>query len=426
MNKKKICVLVFPAGEVNSVELHDALATCVNIDLYGASSADKHGEYIFRNYISGLPMVYEDNFFEEFNKIINTYNIDIVFPTHDTVAKIFAENRDKLNAKVIAADKETAEICRDKARTYHMFGDEKFCPKIYSQISSFPVFIKPIEGQGAVGTKLIKGPQDVPSELDFSKYVICEYLPGEEYTVDCFTDKSGTLKAILPRNRGRLLAGITVSSTDIEDSGEFQEIAHSINQKLKFRGLWWFQVKRDHNGDLKLLEISTRCAGTMCMARAMGVNLPLLSVYDAMGWEIEVMPNPYHIVMDRTLISRYKISYFYNTVYFDFDDTLIINEKIHLPSIWFLYQCKNQNKTVILLTKHISDIYEDLKKYHIDQGIFDKIIGIAPEDSKSDYIAPEHAIFIDNAYSERKDVYKKHNIPVFDVDAIEVLMNWRS
>ena len=48
------------------------------------------------------------------------------------------------------------------------------------------------------------------------------------------------------------------------------------------------------------------------------------------------------------------------------------------------------------------------------------------EDSKSGYIKPEKAIFIDNAYQERAQVYKNHNIPVFDVDGIEVLMDWRN
>ena len=43
----KINVLVFPAGEVNSIELHDALSTCVNIELFGASSINRHGEYVF-------------------------------------------------------------------------------------------------------------------------------------------------------------------------------------------------------------------------------------------------------------------------------------------------------------------------------------------------------------------------------------------
>ncbi len=53
MHKTK--VLIFPAGEINSIEIHDSLSTCVNIELYGASSVDRHGGYVFRNYISGVP-----------------------------------------------------------------------------------------------------------------------------------------------------------------------------------------------------------------------------------------------------------------------------------------------------------------------------------------------------------------------------------
>ena len=37
---KKIRVLVFPAGEINSIELHDALSSNVNVELFGASSRD--------------------------------------------------------------------------------------------------------------------------------------------------------------------------------------------------------------------------------------------------------------------------------------------------------------------------------------------------------------------------------------------------
>lgn len=40
MNENKICVLVFPAGEVNSVELHDALfhGCCIFKYLYHETS----------------------------------------------------------------------------------------------------------------------------------------------------------------------------------------------------------------------------------------------------------------------------------------------------------------------------------------------------------------------------------------------------
>ncbi len=38
--------------------------------------------------------------------------------------------------------------------------------------------------------------------------------------------------------------------------------------------------------------------------------------------------------------------------------------------------------------------------------------------------AGEIAIFIDNAYKEREIVQQKYKIPVFDVEGIEVLLNW--
>lgn len=426
MGNRKIGVLVFPAGEVNAVELHDALANCVNVTLYGVSSVDRHGPYIFKNYISGLRMVQDRDFFDRLNAVIDECGVDILFPTHDTVAQVLAENRDKLHARVIAADKRTAEICRDKSKTYRLFEGEAFCPKIYSRIEGFPIFIKPVDGQGSVGARLINNIQEMPADLDWKRYVLCEYLPGEEYTVDCFTDRHGSLRVVLPRSRKRTLAGISVSSETVEPTEEFWQIAKEINQKLNFRGLWWFQVKRDGNGCLKLLEISTRCAGTMCMARALGVNLPLLSVYDAMEQEVEIQPNSYHVTVDRTLISRYKLDYEYDTVYFDFDDTLIVNGKVYLPAIRFLYQCKNEKKTVILLTKHPTDIYADLKRSCIAKTLFDRIIGIAPQASKAAYINPRRAIFIDNAYAERNEVSRAHHIPVFDVDAIEFLTDWRS
>ena len=67
----KTNVLIFPAGEINSVELHDALSHNVNINVFGCSSADRHGGDIFKNYKSGLPNIFEDNFINKFNELIN-------------------------------------------------------------------------------------------------------------------------------------------------------------------------------------------------------------------------------------------------------------------------------------------------------------------------------------------------------------------
>lgn len=424
----KVNVLIFPAGEINSVELHDALSHNVNINVFGCSSADRHGGYVFKNYKSGLPNIFEKDFVNAFNDLIDEWNIQYIFPTHDTVALFLTSNQDVINAKVIAATFETAKICRDKKLTYDLFGDCDFCPKQYYSFEHLPVFIKPRDGQGAKGAKLVKEQMDIPNDIVVEEYTINEYLPGDEMTVDCLTDSSGNLCACLPRIRNRLLAGVCVAGQSCSASDEVMKIATTINDRLEFLGLWYFQIKKSVDGTFKLLEISTRCAGTMCLSRARGINLPLLSVYAAQGKEITVFDNPYTVTMDRTLISRYKINYNYDTVYIDYDDTIVEGELVSLPVIKFLYQCKNKGIKVILLTRHEVDhsdtVEESLLLHAISKDLFYKIIKIDFDEKKSYYIT-NNSIFIDNSYAERKEVHDIMGIPVFDVEGIEVIEDWR-
>lgn len=426
----KTNVLVFPAGEINSIELHDALSHNVNIDVYGASSVDRHGSYVFKYYKSNLPLISDESFIDDFNRLIAEWNIDFVFPTHDTVALFMADNQNLIKAKVIVAERKTALICRDKKQTYDLFSDCDFCPKVYSDFKYFPVFIKPREGQGSKGTCLIKSVDEIPNDLKIEDYVISEYLPGEELTIDCLTDKEGNLCVCLPRIRNRLLAGVSVAGETIVASDEIIAIAETINKRLKFLGLWFFQLKKDSEGRYKLLEVSTRCAGTMCLSRARGVNLPLLSVYAAMGRKISVFENPYSVIMDRTLISRYKIDYEYDAVYVDYDDTIIEGDTVCLPVIQFLYQCRNQKKKIYLLTRHESDhedsLEENFEKHAISMTLFDDVIKLSFEQNKADSIQESKSIFIDNSYTERKMVHDRCRIPVFDVEGIEVLLDWRN
>ena len=425
----KTNVLIFPAGEINSVELHDALAHNVNVKIFGASSVDRHGPYIFENYKGDLPYIVSDSFIGEFNKLISEWNIDCVFPTHDSIALYLAEHRDEINARIITASYDTALACRDKEKTYELFADCDFCPKQFAEIESFPCFIKPKEGQGAVGAKVIEKKADIPENIELSEYVICEYLPGGELTVDCVTDAEGKLCAVLPRKRIRTMAGVSVAGETIDASEEIQAIAETINERLEFLGLWYFQLKQDNSGKYKLLEVSARCAGTMCLSRARGVNLPLLSVYSALGNKVSVFENPYKVKMDRVLISRYKIDYDYDTVYVDYDDTVTEGDKVCLPVIQFLYQCRNLGKKLVLVTRHESDhddsVEESLAKHCIAATLFDEIIKLSFDEDKTSVIKPNRAIFIDNAYAERKKVHDAYNIPVFDVEGMEVLMDWR-
>ena len=180
-------------------------------------------------------------------------------------------------------------------------------------------------------------------------------------------------------------------------------------------------MKQDKDGNYKLLAIAPRISGTMATNRVLGINFPLLSIYENEGLELELMINKYCVEIDRALINRYKTNIYYNKVYVDLDDTLIINGKLNTQLVKFLYQSINEDCEIILISKTLTEIHKTLKTWRIE-NIFDKIISLKKEDNKADYIDPIDSIFIDDSFSERKSVFKKHRIPTFDSSMIEILI----
>lgn len=431
MESLKRKVLVFPCGSVSSVDINFALRYSLQIELYGASSIEDHGRYIYKNYIGGLPNIVEPNFLYEFNEVLREYAIEYIIPSHDTVALFLKENENNLQAKVISADLETTKICRYKSLTYNLFKGYDFTPFVYKNFESikkFPVFLKPDDGQGGKGTYTVNNEEELRFYLNKNeKLLVCEYLPGNELTIDCFTDRESNLRFVSERTRERTLAGISVEARVLPLEDYVYKIAKILNEKLNFRGYWFFQLKKDINDKYKLMEISTRMAGTACISRNLDINFPLLSILDFSEEEIDILPNEYNIEVDRTLISRYKINYDYKRVYVDFDDTLVFDKKVYNQYMFmFIYQCLNKHKELILITKHDVNIRETLKNLKIPEEIFNRIIQVNINDYKYKYMNNDKkSIFIDNSFAERKMVKEKLGIPAFDVSNIECLIDWR-
>jgi hypothetical protein len=428
--QKIINVLVFPCGGENGIEIHYALKDTVNIKLFGASGKEDHGVFIYKNYFGNIPYVTDKRFIEYFNHILTNNNIDIVLPTHDDISLYLANNLNYICANIAVPGLMQAKICRSKKETYELFKDESFCPQVYkdiSEIKKYPVFAKPDQDQGGKGGIIINDISEINIHRFFcSNYVFTEYLPGEESTVDCFTDRHGLLRFIGPRKRNRVFGGISVNSSTQPVTEEIKDIASTINRKIKMRGLWFFQIKKDNAGYYKLLEISVRTAGSMNLYRGLGVNFPLLTVYDLMEQDVEILCNDYSLIVDRSLMNKYKSDLIFDTIYIDFDDTITKNGLVNPQVISFLYNAKNNNKRIILLTKHISDLSETLDLLSIHQRLFDEIIQLGSNDFKYSKITKtSNAIFIDNAFKERAEVKRILKIPVFDVDAIPTLIDWK-
>lgn len=419
-------ILIYPCGADNALELFYSLRYSVHLNVFGANSKDSIADLVWDKEIIYLSNITAENFWEEINQLIETYEIDMIFPTHDDVVYFFSKNLEKISIPIVGAEPLINEISRYKSKTYNFFKDEKFIPQQFhsiKDIKEYPVFIKPDKGQGSIGARKIYSDRDITEEV-FINEVICEYLPGKEYTVDCFSDKNNELLYVFPRERYLIRNGVShinkEANKDVVEKCKY--IADKLNKKLKFKGLWFFQVKEDKNGALKLLEICPRIATTMAFDRYKGVNLPLLSVFVHLGMDVFTQIIHKNVELYRYSQTKPKYNCTYEHVYIDFDDTIIINNKVCIDAIAFIYQAKNEGKKVHLITKHEFNLKETLDRYHIPMEIFDQIIHIKMDELKFERMTNSSAIFIDNFYKERKEVFENLGIPVFDVEGIKGLL----
>lgn len=405
-DKKRI--LVFPCGSEVGLEIHQSMRYSTHFDLIGASSLDDHGRFVYEQYIGDVPMHNHPDFAGALQNIIREQRIDAIYPTMDAVAETLHGLAAQLNVRVIGSSAETSAICASKSKTYQAVKSHIPIPKPYDsleQVEQYPIFLKPDKGYGGRGTVRANNRATAEHALSQNSTLIMqEFLPGAEFTIDCFSDRHGKLRFHGPRTRSRIKAGISVHTRPTRlFADEFADWAEHINQILKPRGAWFFQAKVDQHGQPKVLEVAARLAGSSALFRAKGVNFALLSAFDAFDQDVEILVNDFDIEMDRALCNRYKLDIEYSHVYIDLDDCLIVDGKVNYELVAFLYKAIDEGKHICLITRHRSDLQATLKQYRLTQ-LFDEIVHVTDGRPKADFMTAEKAVFIDDSFAETKAV----------------------
>ncbi len=421
-------VLVYPCGSEIGLEVYNSVNKSMHFDLIGLSNVPDHGRFVYENYIEITGYYNDDNFFKKLINLIKENKIDVVYPTMDSVITYLKEKEDVLGVTVIGPSTEVASLCNSKKDTYNYLKDLVRVPKMVFDLNEnlkFPMFAKPNIGYGSRNVKKIENLKQL-SEIDLDGMVLCEYLSGSEFTIDCFTGLNGNLLFVGARERSRTMNGISVNTmTDASLTERFSSIASKINEKVGFTGAWFFQMKLDENGVPCLLEIACRFAGSSSVHRVQGVNFALMNLYIACNVEPEILANNFEVELDRSLNNCYYINIQYDTVFIDYDDTIILDNKVNLEAITFIFYCLNKQIRLFLITKHKGDLQSNLKKHKLSE-LLENIVHLKDEEEKTDFIlkiGSERAIFIDDSFLERKKVFDNCKIPVFGVDSIGSLIN---
>ena len=425
---KKYNILVFPCGTEVANEIVNSLRNNKYFKLKYASS-EGMSYCNFRNEkIHFLPYVTDNRFIDRLKEIIEKEKIDFIIPAHDDVAFILSQIEDDLQANVIGQSKHVNEIVRFKDKSYEYFKGVIPVASVYENEKDivFPIFVKPKKGQGSQDSFLVKNQQ----EFEYFKYqyscddfVWMEYLDGDEFTIDCFSDNSNVLYAGA-RTREKTTRGISVLSSYVTDevlNTQFQEIATIISKKMELHGIWFYQMKMSQDGQLKFLEIGPRVPGTMMLNRSRGVNFVELALFQKLGFPVEVVCNDIEITLGRALVPKYIHNLVYDNLYIDFDDTLFLDEQyINTELIKLIFQAKNENKPVFLITKNKkNNLTRALHSFGIC-NVFDGILHIQDGDQKSNYMKGK-SLLIDDSFRERKEAIE-NGFYAMGNDTLDVLM----
>ena len=408
-------ILIAPLTTGIGIEMYRSLKSVKTIELFGCGfDKAKALELGISKFISLESHGSPEQLISSFKHIALVYEIDYIFVSHDqwlrdlSNVKIPAE----LKEKIVNLPTRSSSILLSKSKTYSSLKIENFKPRVelnWKQIQRFPIFAKPDQGQGSRGTVLLKNLFELETFIDshsqseLDNYLYSEYLPGEEYTVDCFSNTSHEVIFCESRIRTQIFNGIS-SLTWRVDLDQVKEWADIISRQFLIRGSWFFQLKKDKEGQLKLLEVGLRVAGASGINRLLGVNLSLMQLYQFLGSEISVLDQRYPTFYSPTKNSSI-VHFIPVNAYFDFDDTIRLGNDLNPNIKSAILNLSSLGVNVYILTRNTSEISHYLKFEALFPAI--KRIDVVPDSlSKSSYIEiGPNFIFVDDSHRERKDVY---------------------
>jgi carbamoyl-phosphate synthase large subunit len=305
------------------------------IKIIGTDIKDKVlGKYLCDKFYT-IPKPSDEKFIEELMNICKKEKIQVLIPqTTDELPKLSQNKEDfmKIGTKIATSDYESIKVCNNK------FQLTKLCKELNIPYPEFyistrfsdlikkaekigfperPIVIKPPESSGMRGLRIIDDKinikqffydskpsgvitdTNIPTSLyitsqelyriigeEFPELMIMEFLPGKEYTVDCFRTEKESL--IIPRTRDVIRTGITFDGTT-EKNNIIIDACQKISEKLDLRYVFGFQFKVDSKGIPKILEGNPRVQGTMVASTFAGANIIYASVKYALGEKIPKM-----------------------------------------------------------------------------------------------------------------------------------------
>jgi carbamoyl-phosphate synthase large subunit len=163
----------------------------------------------------------------------------------------------------------------------------------------YPVIVKPRRGSGSRDISLVDSSQALEGLGCRPGFLVQEYLPGEEYSIDVLAAADGHVVASVPRVRERVDSGVSVAGRTVHD-GELERFGEQVAAAIGLTYIANVQCRRDTAGRAALLEVNPRVPGTLPLTAASGVDMPRLALDSLRG-----RPLPEHVDFREVAMVRF-------------------------------------------------------------------------------------------------------------------------
>ena len=280
-------------------------------DAYGLYLADK-------GYV--VPKRDDPDFLERLLDIVAQEQCSVIYPLSTIDQEYFAAHDDffgKRGIRMVVSDFHSVSTANDKLKLYDLCKQTGIPVADYVPLPEValldralhdlgypqqPVIFKLSQGTAARGLALIQegvslfasihqpsGPlQMSPAELSqslnrmqWAHGILCEYLPGDEYSVDVLSWHGESLVSVV-RQRYASVGGLALHAEVVDDL-EVRELAETVVRELNLSYTSNVQFRRKADGTPCLMEINPRIPGTIGLTIEAGVNMPALALELALG-----------------------------------------------------------------------------------------------------------------------------------------------
>jgi carbamoyl-phosphate synthase large subunit len=245
-----------------------------------------------------VPRCTDPDFIPEVQQICEQEQVHLVVPTIDTELPAYAAAREHFGIRgtaIAISSPDTVGICYNKIRTHEWLVAQGFpvpkqaAPEVVlgdSRDWELPLIVKPIDGSGSLGVRIVSSFAELAALVSKSNGVIVqECIQGAEYTVNVFVNRQGRCVCAVPHFRmevrgGEVSKGVTVKNR------EMMELAGTLVESMPGAGgALNVQCFSTAAGNLKVIEINARFGGGYPLAHRAGAPIARWLIEEIMGRE---------------------------------------------------------------------------------------------------------------------------------------------